>query len=300
MEYIVLEYLRKNGVEFEQNYQTSKISSFEIGGNSRFMIFPKSVEELCDLVRFLNENKFKFYIVGNCTNVFFADKGYDGALISTKFINKIKVNADILSAECGALITDCAVMAMKFSLTGMEFLCGIPGSVGGAIFMNCSAFNKSISNVLLRSEVYDLKKNKVLSLNFNEHNFAEKSSVFLENKNLILLSASFKLKKEFKPKIYKKMNEISVKRIKSQPLEFGNCGSTFKRPLNCYASKLIDELGLKGFQIGGAKISNKHAGFIVNIDQATSFDVVCLIESVRSKVYDKTGIYLEQEIILVE
>lgn len=296
----IVDYLSCNGVSFEQNYSTSKLSFLEIGGPARLVAFPKSKYELCKLLNKLTHKAIKFMVIGNCSNVFFSSFGYDGVVISTRLLNEIHISGNSIEALCGALVTDCAVLSMSFGLSDLEFLCGIPGSVGGAVYMNSCAYDGKISSVVAECEAYDILENKIINLTNEELCFSDKKSIFSGDPNLIILSVKFKLKNENINLIKKRMLEISLKRIKSQPLELGNCGSTFKRPLNLYASKIIDDLNLKGLSIGGAMVSKKHAGFIVNFNTASSKDVVELIEKIREEALDKLGVLLEQEIIFVE
>ncbi|MBO5374068.1 MAG: UDP-N-acetylmuramate dehydrogenase [Clostridia bacterium] len=296
----LIEYAKEREVKYIRDFSTAQLSSFELGGRARVALFPSTIKSFCEILSYMTDNEVKFFVAGNCTNSFFLDEEYDGVIISTRKLNKIEIVDSKLIAMCGALITDCSIEAMKFGFSGMEFLCGIPGSVGGSIFMNSSAYEKSISEILITSTVYNIKTKEVIALNFSEHHFDKKQSVFSKNKNLILLSATFGLVEKKISEIREEMIEISAKRINSQPLNFGSCGSVFKRPKNSYASKLIDELGLKGFKIGGAEISKKHAGFIINSDNAKSSDVLNLIEEIKTRVLIKFGIPLEQEIIFLK
>ncbi len=297
---IVIRFLIAKGIRYLSDYPTYKISSFELGGNARIVAFPGSTNDFCDLMCFLKKINMRYYILGNASNTFFSENGYDGVIISTKHLDKIFCDGNRICAMCGVQITDLSVLALKNSLTGLEFCFGIPGSVGGAVFMNASAFDASISDVVLESEILDISNGKRYVINLSEHSFEKKSSIFSKNKNLALLSTSFILRDGDKLNIYSTMKKIALKRIASQPLEGGNCGSTFKRPPNAYASKLIDEAGLKGTKIGGVAISKKHAGFIVNFGDGTSNDAISLIEHIKAKVQNKFNITLEEEIIFVE
>ena len=287
-------------IEAIENYPTYKLSSFEIGGIAKIAVFPKNSGEFCKILSFLKDEREKFAVIGNCTNTFFDDCGYNGTVISTKFMNRIFVKDDTITADCGALISDCAVLAMNNHLSGIEFVCGIPGSVGGAIYMNASAFGDSVSKVVTKSTVFDQNSKEIRIMSAEEHDFNSKQSIFSKNKNLIVLSTEFKLSKANKEEIKSTLEEIIKKRIRSQPLDIGNCGSTFKRPDGFFASKLIDEVGAKGMRVGGATVSAKHAGFIVNSDNATAIDVLTLIEMIKTRVYDEFGISLEEEVIFLK
>ena len=223
----------------------------------------------------------------------------EGVLIFTSYLNKISIDNDVMSAECGAKITDCSVVASINGLAGLEFACGIPGSVGGAVFMNCSAFEKSISDVILCAEVYDISLKKRFSMSCKEQEFNLKDSIFSKNKNLVLIKSSFILKKHPSKEITDLNISYVKKRLLSQPLEWGSCGSAFKRPKNGYASRLIDSAGLKGLKCGGAQVSSKHAGFVINHANATSTDVCELLSKIKSRVYEQFATLLEEEIIYV-
>ncbi len=297
---IVIRFLIAKGIRYLSNYPTYKMSSFELGGNARIVAFPESVNDFCDLMCFLRESNQRYYILGNASNTFFSENGYDGVIVSTRHLDKVFCDGNRICAMCGAQITDLSALALKNGLTGLEFCFGIPGSVGGAVFMNASAFDASISDVVLESEILDTSNGKRYVIDLNGHSFERKSSALSKNKSLVLLSTSFILGYGDKLDIYSTMRKIALKRMASQPLEGGNCGSTFKRPLNAYASKLIDEAGLKGARIGGVAISEKHAGFIVNFGDGTSNDALSLIGHIKAEVQNKFGITLEEEIIFVE
>ncbi len=300
MDFINLErYFIENNIYFEKNFPTSKMSSFEIGGNAKIVVFPKTINEFCNIIKIIRQFDGKFYIVGNCTNVFFSDLGFDGILISTKCLKSTTIDGNYLVASAGALITDCAILSMSNNLSGLEFLSGIPGTVGGAIYMNSSAYDSSVGDIVESCKVYDAENDEIIELNSKQLCFSKKTSIFSKNRNLVLLNAKFNLSCGKAQEIRQTMLQFSLKRINSQPLEFGSCGSAFKRPLKTYASKLIDDLELKGFKIGGAEISKKHAGFIVNSDNATSDDVLALISEIRKRVLREFNIFLEQEIIFV-
>lgn len=296
----VFRFLIANEIKYEVDFPTFKISSFELGGNAKIVAFPSEIQSLCDLLCFLRDNNIKFYLLGRCTNTFFSENGFDGVVISTAFLDKSFCGGNIICATCGALITDLSLLALKNALAGMEFCLGIPGSVGGAINMNASAFEKSISDVVLRSEAFDITSGKRFTISREEHLFQRKSSVFSKNSSLVLLKTEFLLEKHEKSSVYEKMRQIALRRISSQPLEKGSCGSAFKRPINGYASKLIDEAKLKGLRVGNVAISQKHAGFIVNLGGGKSYDVTKLSALAKERVLTEFGIDLEEEFIFVE
>ena len=296
----IIKELDAENILYKRDFLTAQISYLEIGGAARIVVYPKNKKEMITVLDLINRNQIKFAVIGNCSNTFFASNGYNGIVVCTKLFSEICVCKNNIFASCGALISDCSVLAMNSSLGGMEFLCGIPGSVGGAVRMNSAAYGGQISNVVCECEAYDLKREETVILSKNEIRFVDKGSVFSENSHLILLSVKFELNFACMKKIKQNMLEDSLKRINSQPLDMGNCGSTFKRPPNSYASKIIDELHLKGVVVGDAMVSNKHAGFIVNLGNATSDDVLNLINIIKNKAGNLLNVHLEPEIIFVE
>ena len=242
-------FFKKNDIEFLENANIAPLNSLELAGVARYVVFPDKIETFCEVLHFLYNNKIKFFVIGCATNLVFPEY-YDGVIVSSERLNDISVEQDSMVALCGARVTDCAIVAMSHSLGGMEFLCGIPGSVGGAVYMNASAFDESVSNIVCESLVFDLNRNERLLIKNTEHEFDAKRSIFNEHNNLILLYTKFLLRKSTKEEIRSKMLRYSLKRISTQPLELGNAGSTFKRPYGAYASKLIDDAGMKGFKIG--------------------------------------------------
>lgn len=296
----ITEFLKNHNIEFFEEYPTFYLSSFELGGNAKLAVFPKSIEDFCKVLTLAHKEKCRLFVIGNCTNTVFSDSAYYGIVVCTKYLNQISINGNVMRAMCGASITDCSIIAMLKGFSGLEFACGIPGSVGGSVFMNASAFGASVSEAIVKSTVLDLNTGKCYDLNPSEHMFGTKRSVFCDNKNLILLYSEFKLLKSNKAEIKADMKRIILKRICSQPLEYGSCGSTFKRPNGFYASKLIDDAGLKGISFGGAMVSKKHAGFVVNFSDATCSDVLNLLNIIKREVRKKFGISLEEEIIFVE
>ncbi len=296
----LISFLDFNQIKYKRDYLTSNLTYLEVGGYANVVIFPKSLDDFSVVLKYCHEKSIKFGIVGNGSNTFFLDSGYDGVIISTKLLDRIEIKNNRIFAQCGALVTDCTIEAMQNGLSGMEFLCGIPGTIGGAITMNASAYEKSISSIVYRSIVLDLNNGIIEAIDCTMHEFDKKYSIFSINKGLVILSTEFTLMPSSREEIYSKMLEISKKRIRSQPLNLPSCGSTFKRPQNSYASKLIDLASLKGHSVGGAEISKKHAGFLVNVNNASSQNVLDLIEQTKSIIFSDFGIELEEEILLLK
>ena len=296
----VFKFLTTNSIRYEVDYPTFKLSSFELGGNAKIVAFPSEIQELCDLLSFLRDSGIRFYLLGRCTNTFFSENGFDGVIVSTTLLDKVFCENNLICATCGALITDLSLLALKNSLSDMEFCLGIPGSVGGAMCMNASAFDMSISDIVLESDVFDVSTGKRFVISREEHLFERKRSIFSKDTNLVLLKTKFILEEQDKSSIYAKMRQIALKRISSQPLDKGSCGSAFKRPIGGYASKLIDDANLKGFRVGNVAVSQKHAGFVVNLGCGKSYEIIELNSLIKEKVLKEFGITLEEEFIFVE
>ena len=271
----------------------SKHTSFKTGGNARLGIFPKSVEEFVSAMRIIGDAKH--CVLGNGSNVIFPDDGYDGIVVFTGNMKKTEISDGCtITAECGAGITALSSLALKNSLSGLEFAYGIPGTVGGAVFMNAGAYDGEISQIL-ESSMYLSPDGTIGVMSAEEHEFAYRHSIYCDC-DKIILSCKLKLEKGDPSEIKAKMNENMAKRIDKQPLDYPSAGSVFKRPPNAFAGKLISDCGLKGYSIGGARVSEKHAGFIINGGDATSDDILALIEYVKNEVIKQFGIELECEV----
>ena len=298
---LALEELHLNELAVENDIPLSKHSSFRIGGNCALGIFPQSADELKRAVLILRKHQIKYNVVGRASNILFSDDGYDGALVFTEKMNSVMLQGHkTIYAEAGATLKTIANFALANSLSGLEFAHGIPGSLGGGVFMNAGAYGGEIADSIKYTDCYDIAENRFLRLNKEEQRFSYRHSVFANNKNLVVLGACFELNPLDQELIKATMNENMQKRKEKQPLEYPNAGSTFKRPLNGYAAQMIDECGLKGKTVGGAQVSTKHAGFVVNIGNATASDVISLMEIIKKEVYERFGVELEAEIQYIE
>lgn len=275
----------------QKNYTTYKLS-----GKIKTVIYPKTIEDLKQLIKYLKENQKKYKIIGNGSNIIF--KGdYDGTIIKLDEFNKLTIQDDIVTVEAGYNLIKLAIKTANNSLSGLEFASGIPGTIGGAVYMNAGAYNKSISDILIEIKALDENQN-IITLSNKDLKFSYRNSL-LKTKNLICLSAKLKLTKTNKEEILKLIKKRKQKRIKTQPLNFPSAGSTFRNPKDNYAGKLIEDLNLKETKIGDAMISEKHANFIINTGNATGKEIEKLINIVKQKVKEKYNIelILEQEII---
>ncbi|MBE6011527.1 MAG: UDP-N-acetylmuramate dehydrogenase [Lachnospiraceae bacterium] len=274
-------------------------TSFKIGGDAKVFFMPESVSDIADALKVCRENEFPYYILGNGTNILFSDKGYNGVIINifNKFNQVYLENENTINAQSGALLSSIANIALNNSLSGMEFASGIPGALGGAVYMNAGAYGGEMKDIVLSADILD-KDGNIRTLDNNEMGFQYRSSN-AEKEGFIVLSAKLQLKKGNKEEIKSKMHELNSQRKEKQPLEMPSAGSTFKRPEGNFAGKLIMESGLRGYSIGGAMVSEKHCGFVVNTGNATCKDVLLLIEHVKKTVYDKFNVMLEPEVRII-
>ncbi|MBT2282620.1 UDP-N-acetylmuramate dehydrogenase [Paenibacillus polymyxa] len=269
----------------------------KIGGNADILIHPTTIDEITKIVEIANLHQLPLTVIGKGSNVIIKDGGIRGVTISLSHFDQIKVSGDSMIAQSGVDIIDVSRLALEHSLTGLEFACGIPGSTGGALYMNAGAYGGQIADVVERATVIT-KDGAVLEIPREEMKFGYRNSLFKMD-HYIILEAEFGLKKGNKKDIASKMKELTFLRESKQPLEFPSCGSVFKRPEGHFAGKLIQDCNLQGTRIGGAEISMKHAGFIVNVDHATAQDYMDLIQFIQKKVYDTFHVELETEVIFL-
>ncbi len=267
---------------------------FKVGGPVDILLTPNTVQQLKDAITICKENKIPFYVIGNGSNLLVRDGGIRGVVIKLCELNKIERADNKITAECGALLKDVSTEAINGSLSGFQFACGIPGSVGGAVFMNAGAYDGEISFVIESAEVLD-DNQEIRVLSKEELNLGYRQSIVMQ-KGYIVISATFKLTPGDKEKIQARVDELTKRREDRQPLEHPSAGSTFKRPEGYFAGKLIEDAGLKGFTIGGASVSTKHAGFVVNNGNGTAKDVLDLIYYVKDEVKKQFGVDLYPEV----
>ncbi len=271
-------------------------TSFKIGGNARYFITPASANACADVICLCNQYNIPFNVIGRGTNLLVSDNGIDGATICvSNLMSNIKLlpNGNIY-CEAGASLSTICSFALENSLSGMEFAYGIPGNIGGAVTMNAGAYGGEMKDIVVECEYID-DLGTLHTINFDKINFSYRHSFFV-GKNYCITSATLKLLRGNKEEIKAKMNDFLTRRKDKQPLDFPSAGSTFKRPEGSFASLLIDRCNLKGKAVGGAKVSEKHAGFVINFDNATCADVVELMQQIKDVVYEKTGYILEPEV----
>ena len=267
---------------------------FKVGGPVDILLTPNNVQQLKETIKICKENKIPFYVIGNGSNLLVKDGGIRGVVIKLCELNKIERVDNKIKAECGALLKDVSTEAINGSLSGFQFACGIPGTVGGAVFMNAGAYDGEISYVIERAEVLD-DNEEIKILSKEELNLGYRKSIVMK-KGYVVLSATFKLIPGDKEKIQARVDELTKRREERQPLEYPSAGSTFKRPEGYFAGKLIEDAGLKGFTIGGACVSNKHSGFVINKGNGTAKDILDLINHVKDEVKKQFGVELYPEV----
>ncbi len=291
-----------SNIEIKENESLAAHSTFCIGGNCDYAAFPKTYAELAQIISEIKKQNAEYVIIGNGSNVLFDDNGFSGVVIFMSALNSTEYqeapDGVYITVDCGKMLTPLANEAGKKGLSGLEFAYGIPGSVGGAVYMNAGAYGGQISDVLVSSTYFDTDTEQIVTINANEHHYSYRHSVYTENKNRIILSTTLKLVRGNITEIHDKMIGYMNSRREKQPLSYPSAGSVFKRPGNgFFAGKLIEDSGLKGCRIGGAEVSALHAGFIVNRGGATSSDVTALISHIKETVFKNYGIMLECEII---
>lgn len=283
-----------------KNEPMKKHTSFRIGGIADYFVIVKNKEELKYVLESCKKYNKKIIIIGNGTNLLVTDKGIRGVVIKLELnnINLVQDENDyIITIGAGFPLTKLSKFALDNELEGLEFAAGIPGTIGGAIRMNAGAYGREMKDIVVSTSYMDLDGN-INKINLEEHNFSYRKSVFETNSNIIL-DTTIKLKKGNKDIIKSKMDENNKSRIQSQPLEYPNAGSTFKRKEGIYTAKLIDECGLKGYSIGDAEVSNKHAGFLINKGNATFEDMYKLIKFVQKNVFEKCNVNIELEVLII-
>lgn len=291
--------LSASGVlEYTEGADLSKISTFQIGGECRIVVYPKSVYALKKVIQLALDTKTPYGVFGRCSNVLFSDNGYSGALIITTKMKGISRKGAMITAECGVLLNDLAKFAMRSCLSGGEFMFGIPGTVGGAVYMNAGAYEHSISEIIKTCTYYSISEGKVLTYTKDEMELGYRKSIFMHDSDKVILEASFEFpESKSSEEIKLQMDDYMSRRRSKQPLEYPSAGSVFKRCEGYFTAKLIDEAGLKGKMAGGAMVSTKHAGFIINYKDAKAADVLHLVDFIKKTIAERNNLELECEII---
>ena len=295
----IIEFIPKENIKLDE--PMSKHTSFKTGGNAEIYALINTENQIKRLLNYSKENDIDLYIIGNGSNLLVSDKGIKGIVAKISFEGlSITENEDniIVEAGAGVKVMVLAQILKKKGITGFEELSGFPGTIGGANYMNAGAYGKEMKDVIIETKTLNKETGNIENLRNEEQEFTYRGSIF-KNKKYIILQTKLRLKKGNTEEIEKKMNEYLMQRKEKQPLEYPSAGSTFKRGDGFITAKLIDECGLKGYQIGGAQISEKHAGFIINKDNATTKDILDLIEYTKKKVFEKFGVQIEEEIEII-
>ncbi len=273
----------------------SGLTTFRVGGNADYVAVPQNAEQLSALLKLCNDEKKPFFILGNGSNILASDKGYSGVIIHIlSGMKNIEIQGTSVKADAGALLAAVAGRAAKEGLSGMEFASGIPGTIGGAVYMNAGAYGGEIKNIIrtVRAMGYD---GNIYDIPVGEMDFSYRHSI-IQTRRLIVLSAEFELEEGKIEEINSRIRELAEARRSKQPLEYPSAGSTFKRPEGYFAGKLIMDAGLSGASIGGAQVSEKHCGFVINKGGATAEDVMQLITYIKKEVCRQFGVELETEV----
>lgn len=276
-----------------RNYNTYRVNTI-----CKFLVFPKTIEELKKIVFFLKENNIKYYIIGNGSNIILSMDYYDGVMIKLEYFNQIEYQDNIVTAGAGCSLIKLALDTIDKGLSGMECLAGIPGNVGASVAMNAGAYNSDISSIIKEVTVLT-PDNEIKIMNKNDLEFSYRTSFLKRNKKYIVLSATFELENGNRDEMKLLVEERMKKRLASQPLDIPNAGSVFRNPEGNYAGALIEKANLKGYNINGAEVSTKHANFIVNKGTATGKDIIELIEKIKKDIKEKENIDLILEQIIV-
>lgn len=286
-----------NSIEYNENVSARECTTFRAGGNIRLVVCPRSADELSFCMKLFAGTGTEYCFLGNGSDILVPDEGFSGAMISTKNMTEMTCSGNTVTSLCGARLSSLVGFAHDNGLVGLEFAGGIPGTVGGGIFMNAGAYDGELSLFIKEVKTAD-EAGHISTLGVGELDMSYRHSIFMEKK-LAVISGTFALMRGDVEAAREKVRELNARRRDKQPLEFASAGSTFKRPAGHFAGALIEEAGMKGFSIGEAQVSEKHAGFVINRGGATAEDIISVIRAVRKAVYEKTGIMLEPEVRLI-
>ncbi len=290
---------RESGSKWTENADMRKYTTFRIGGPCKLLVEPNSVDALSDILKACKAEGVKPIVLGNGSNVLIKDEGIDGVVIvmGDEFSKIEYAGNNLVRAQAGAKLINLCRFALEYSLGGLEFAFGIPGTVGGAAFMNAGAYGGEMKDVVWVVNHMNLDGEKG-SFQGSQLDFSYRHSAYVDS-DLIITSVIFHLEADNAEAIKNHMDDVHVKRKAKQPLEYPSAGSTFKRPEGYFAAALIDECGLKGYKVGGAQVSEKHAGFVINVGDATAKDVLTLMEDVQRTVKEQKGVDLEPEVRII-
>lgn len=286
-----------NGIDVRFNEPLKQYTYTKVGGAADYLVFPRNRYELARVVKFANREQIPWMVLGNASNIIVRDGGIRGFVIMFDKLNGVAVDGYTIEAEAGANLIETTHIALHHSLTGFEFACGIPGSIGGAVFMNAGAYGGEISHILLSCKVLT-RDGEIKNISAQDMKFGYRRS-YVQQTGDVVISAKFSLAPGMHRVIRQEMERLTHLRQLKQPLEYPSCGSVFKRPVGHFAGQLISEANLKGYRIGGVEVSTKHAGFMVNVDNGTAADYENLIAHVIETVKVHSGVTLEREVRII-
>ena len=296
---MIKSFIDTSGVEYYEDVSLKKYNTYKIDAKAKYLVFPKDSVELISLISYLKDNNCKFLVLGNGSNVIFNFEYYDGVIIRLDRFNSISINDNVIEVGAGYSLIKLANEVALLGLSGLEFASGIPGCVGASVAMNAGAYNHSLAEVVESVKVITLD-NEIITMNNEELEFNYRESFLKHNKDYIILSCKIILSHGNKEEILELISNRRIRRMESQPLNYPSAGSVFRNPEGNYAGKLIEDCGFKGYKLGGAMVSLKHANFIINYDGATGRDIVLLINKIKNSVKEKYGIDLILEQIIID
>ena len=296
---MIRSFIKKNHIEYYENISLKKYNNYRLDTKAKYIFFPKNIEELIKLLKLIKDNKLKYVVLGNGSNVIFKDEYYDGIVIKLDKFNNLKIDKNKIIVGAGYPLIGLVQETVNNNLSGLEFAAGIPGYIGASVAMNAGAYKHSISEVVESVKVINSNL-EVIDIPNNKLEFSYRNSIFKSKKDYIIIECTLKLIVGSKEEMLEKIVKRKQKRIKTQPLELPSAGSVFRNPDNLFAGKLIEDSNLKGYRVGGAMISEKHANFIVNIDKAKGIDIIKIIDKVKKEVKNNYDVDLILEQIIID
>jgi UDP-N-acetylmuramate dehydrogenase len=284
--------------EVIQDEPMYKHTTYKVGGPARIFCEPRGIDELKKVLSFIRNHQLKYMVLGKGSDLLFSDSVFEGVIVSLNALNKVHYNGNIIKAQSGASLIALAYQSAKVGLSGFEFMGGIPGTIGGALYMNAGAYKYCIADVFESCQILD-ENNEIITLNKEQMQFDYRHSILQSHPEWVIIEGTFKMNVKDPNEIRAVLDKRKERRMSSQPWNFASAGSVFRNPANKAAWQYVDEVGLRGYEIGGAQVSPKHSNFIVNNGYASAKDVLDLIHLVEKSVKDKFGVELKKEVILV-
>lgn len=283
--------------DIKANEPMNKHTSFQVGGPVDLLVLPQSKDQVMAVLKLLKASQTPYYIMGKGTNLLVRDKGFRGVIVKTTALKQVTIKDHLIQAEPGIALTDLAELALAESLTGLEFAAGIPGSLGGGVTMNAGAYDGEMKNCIASIEVLD-DSGQIRTIANGDCHFAYRTSI-IQEQGLVLMAVNLRLRKGDYNRIKEKMADLNQRRWAKQPMDWPSAGSTFRRPVGYYAGKLVQDAGFKGYVLGGAQVSDKHSGFVINRGGATTADILNLIKAIQDGVKSQFGVDLKTEVVVI-